>query len=362
MSHRESLKIIFIFCLLTSVQALCENDSTPKIKFRTEGLAETYFVYDFTSPKQEFRPAFYYNHHVNNQPGLNLALFRFAADYSRFKTSIGVMTGSYASANLADEPNWSQHMYEANISFQLLKNKQLWLQTGIFNSHIGFESAIAADCYTLTRSLAADNSPYYETGVKLNYKTKNEKWEYNLLLLNGWQQMPNFNRSFKPSLGFQMLYSYKKYTFNYSNYIGNEGTTGMPQWRFFNNFYLIAKPHKSVSLILALDVGLQYHTIKKNTAFWYTPQAVVKYRLTKALDLVGRIEHYADRNAVVTLPYKNAALNLLGASMNLDFKFFKSLMLRIEIKQLYNVDPIFINDQLLSRYNLSAATSLSVRF
>jgi hypothetical protein len=34
-------------------------------------------------------------------------------------------------------------------------------------SHIGFESVISADCWTLTRSLLAENSPYYETGMRL---------------------------------------------------------------------------------------------------------------------------------------------------------------------------------------------------
>jgi hypothetical protein len=39
-------------------------------------------------------------------------------------------------------------------------------------SHIGFESAIGKDCATLTRSILADNSPYYEAGVKIDITSK----------------------------------------------------------------------------------------------------------------------------------------------------------------------------------------------
>jgi len=39
-----------------------------------------------------------------------------------------------------------KNLFEANVSLKLRNKHNLWLQTGIFNSHIGFESAIGADC------------------------------------------------------------------------------------------------------------------------------------------------------------------------------------------------------------------------
>lgn len=56
-------------------------------------------------------------------------------------------------------------------------------------SHIGFESAIGKDCWNLTRSILADNSPYYETGIKLGYTSKNEKLYLAGMYLNGWQRI-----------------------------------------------------------------------------------------------------------------------------------------------------------------------------
>nr|WP_290930803.1 outer membrane beta-barrel protein [Haliscomenobacter sp.] len=56
-------------------------------------------------------------------------------------------------------------------------------------SHIGFESAIGKDCWNLSRSILAENSPYYETGVRLSLNSANGKWYAAAMLLNGWQRM-----------------------------------------------------------------------------------------------------------------------------------------------------------------------------
>ena len=63
------------------------------------------------------------------------------------------------------------------------------ITAGIFTSHIGFESAVSKDCWTLTRSILADNSPYYESGARLTYTSNNNKWLISALALNGWQRI-----------------------------------------------------------------------------------------------------------------------------------------------------------------------------
>jgi len=42
------------------------------------------------------------------------------------------------------------------------KTKILWIDAGIFGSHIGIESAVGKDSWNSTRNISADNSPYYE--------------------------------------------------------------------------------------------------------------------------------------------------------------------------------------------------------
>ena len=55
------------------------------------------------------------------------------------------------------------------------------------------ETALGYDCINLTRSIQADNSPYYERGLRLSYETKNKNWYIALMTLNGWQKIDNSN-------------------------------------------------------------------------------------------------------------------------------------------------------------------------
>ena len=75
-----------------------------------------------------------------------------------------------------------------------------------FTSHIGFESAIGKDCWNLTRSKLADNSPYFETGVKIGFTSKNDKWFFSGLVLNGWQRIQRQDGNNALALGHQITF------------------------------------------------------------------------------------------------------------------------------------------------------------
>lgn len=85
-----------------------------------------------------------------------------------------------------------KHVYEAYAGFRPFA--KAWLDLGIFGSHIGFESAISKDNRTLTRSIMADNSPYYESGARLTYEV-DPKLTLTGLVLNGWQNIRETNQS-----------------------------------------------------------------------------------------------------------------------------------------------------------------------
>jgi hypothetical protein len=100
-----------------------------------------------------------------------------------------------------------------------LSKHNLWIDAGIMPSHIGFESAIGKDCATLTWSILADNSPYYEAGVKIDI-TQKRKWYLRHVFKrlathpeNWWQPNSGAQVTYKPSA---------KTTLNWSTYVGNE--------------------------------------------------------------------------------------------------------------------------------------------
>ena len=154
--------IIAAVALFTAQQSYAQE--SPKIK--VSGYLETYYGYDFNQPVDNNRPNFVYSHNRHNEVNLNLGFIKANYDSEKVRSNLAFMTGTYANANLAAEPGVLKNIFEANAGLKLSKNENLWIDAGIFSSHIGFESAISKDCWALTRNISSENTPYYEAGAK----------------------------------------------------------------------------------------------------------------------------------------------------------------------------------------------------
>jgi hypothetical protein len=148
------------------------------------------------------------------------------------------MLGNYVTYNLGSEPQWAQFIYQANIGVKLSKKHNLWLDLGIFESHLGFESVIGTSNATLTRSLCSELSPYYESGLRLNYTSPQEKLYIALLYLNGWQRIDKLPGMQYPNFGMQITYKPNdNFKINYSNFLGF-ANPNQPKWfRHFHNLF-----------------------------------------------------------------------------------------------------------------------------
>jgi len=196
------LTLIALFVFQTSIFG--QTESKPSITW--SGYLETYYVYDFNQPANHERPSFMYNHNRHNEFNLNLGFIKGTYNSANTRANLALMAGTYAQYNLASEPSLLQHVFEANVGVKLSNKQNLWLDAGIMPSHIGFESAISKDCWTLTRSILAENSPYYESGVKITYINADNRWTISGLLLNGWQRIrrPDGNQTL--ALGTQVQF------------------------------------------------------------------------------------------------------------------------------------------------------------
>ena len=132
------------------------------------GFVDAYYGYDFNHANGNNRQYFLYSHGRQNEFTVNQALVGLRYDDGRVRGALGLHAGTYVSANYAAEDPVLQHVYEAYAGFRPFQ--KAWLDVGIFGSHIGFESAISKDNWTLTRSLMAENSPYYEAGARFTYE------------------------------------------------------------------------------------------------------------------------------------------------------------------------------------------------
>jgi len=240
--NRQILKVGFsLFILLISFQAYSQSDSLNALQFNAYG--ELYYSYDFSNPQNHKKSDFLYNHKRHNELNANLILLHANYLSKYYRANLGLMAGNYPQYNLSSEPTWAQFIYEANVGVKLFSKQNIWLEAGIMPSHIGFEGAISADCWTLTRSLLAENSPYYEAGVKLGYTSKNQKLNLSALYLNGWQQISKPNYIQKPSFGTQINFKLSnKILFNYSTFLGTDKPDNFNAIRQFHNFYLQYEP------------------------------------------------------------------------------------------------------------------------
>lgn len=106
---------------------------------------ETYYTYDFGNPPDQTRPDFFCSYHPHNEVNLNLGFVKASYETGRVRANLALMAGTYANANLSEEPGVLKNIFEANAGLRLSKNKNLWIDGGIFPSHIGFESAVGID-------------------------------------------------------------------------------------------------------------------------------------------------------------------------------------------------------------------------
>ncbi len=184
----EKLLFSVVAALMISSTATAQNDST-KNPLEISGYVETYYMYDFANPDDHVRPDFLYSFNRHNEVNLNLGYIQAQYDDDKVRGKLAFMAGTYAIANLRAEPGVLKNVFEANVGVKISKYKNLWVDAGIFASHIGFESTIGAKTWNMTRSILAENSPYYLSGAKISYTSDNEKWFLSGLVLNGWQRI-----------------------------------------------------------------------------------------------------------------------------------------------------------------------------
>ena len=145
------MRFTFLFFLIFIFNnCIAQVDSTKS--FKVSAYIETYYSYDFSKPFNNEKPDFNYNYKKHNQLNVNLAFVKLGYQSSRMRSNLALMTGNYSMYNLSPEPNWAKPLLEANIGYKIAKQQNIWVDAGVMPSHIGFESAIGADCWNLSRS------------------------------------------------------------------------------------------------------------------------------------------------------------------------------------------------------------------
>jgi hypothetical protein len=313
--------------------------------------AEAYYGYDLAQPEDHLRPGFFYSFNRHNEVNLNIGMVKLAYARKNVRGNFALMAGTYAQYNLAAEPELLRNVFEANAGVKLSTRRNLWLDVGILPSHIGFESAIGKDCWNLTRSILADNTPYYEAGARVSYASNNGKWYASGLLLNGWQRITRVNGNNTPAAGTQLTYKPNgNTTLNWSTFVGNDKPDSVSQLRIFNNLYAQLQITERFGVIMGCDIGVEQAAsgdslpgAQAASGTWITPILIPRYRLGERSYLAARVEYYQDEQGVIIATGTPKGFRTLGYSLNFDQWVNPNVLWRIEARSLSSEDPVFVD-------------------
>jgi hypothetical protein len=343
--------------------------------FRWEGFVDVFYAYDFNEPADQIRQPFLFNHNRHNEFNLNLGMISGSYTSEKVRANLALQVGTYAQDNYSAEEDLLKNVFQANVGVSLNQKNNLWLDAGIFPSHIGFESALSIDNPTLTRSLLAENSPYFLSGARLTYDPT-ESLTLAALVTNGWQiiQRPDGNQM--PGFGTQVNYHpTDAFSLNWSTFIGTDPTVGNNSpMRYFNNLYVQLQPSEGFQFIAGFDIGAQERMAESDKYdIWYTPIVIARTRLSDKLYLAGRAEYYADEEGVIISipdidredlldPVQAEAFKTWGFSLNLDYEVTERAMFRIEGRHFNSANRVFRSGPGFETSNTVVASSLAIEF
>ncbi|MCF8254424.1 MAG: porin [Bacteroidia bacterium] len=322
---RNWLLLSICFLWFTQAKAFSGNfpDSVGSGKLTVSGLVDVYWGSDLGQTNNLERPYASSSARLH-EIIINMAYIGLSYEEERVRAKFVPGFGTYINSNNAQEPGSLKNILEANAGFKLFNKKDIWLEAGIFGAPYTNESAISKDNWLYTRSMAAENSPYYLSGLRLSYPIT-DKLTARIFLMNGWQQMVDLNKPH--SLGTQLEYKpNKKSTLSWSTYLGSEQTNQTPLYRnrYFNDAYFIYEASKKLSLSTDVYFGLQEvkDTLnnKENPHTWWQANLQAKFQFTPKVSLSGRIEYMQDKDEVV-IPAATSSPHFSATSGSLCFNY-----------------------------------------
>jgi hypothetical protein len=311
---------------------------------RYSAFVDTYFAYDFERPPMTDR-AFTTQAARHDEFNVNLAFVDATLTRSRVRGRVAVQVGTSVQANYAAEPRTgtvsgpdvSRFIQEAFAGYRVARD--VWVDAGVFLAPFGSESWISSDNWTYTRSLIAENSPYYEAGARVTWAAA-PRLTTQLHVMNGWQNISEnngdktvaFRADFLPADRVALMYDVS---------FGNEqADTAASLPRLFQEIGARVTVNGRLAVSGTVDYGVQKAPTGRPDA-WYGWAVLGQWRLSQRTALGGRLEQYADPDQVIVATAHPYGLRAGGASLNVDVAPEPTLLFRTELRGLSAADPLF---------------------
>jgi hypothetical protein len=330
------------------------------------GYVDGYFNFDPFNPHSSKRPYAVSSARLR-QFAVNVAYLGIGYRSERVRLQLTPGYGTYMIDNYGNENVLNRFLLETYGGFKLCKNKNMWLDVGVFTSPYTYETPISKDHLLYSRSLAAENAPYYVSGLRLTMPLS-PKFTLTLYGLNGWQTI-NFNSASARSVAFGSQLQYKikpNLSLFWNTFAGDAGSPDQ-QWlaaRYFNDFFLTWQKGKW-DLNATAYIGAQgvYNSLKPEYV-WYSVNAAARYKFNDKFSLSGRLEYFSDPNGVLSAPNQLQARPFETYSGTLGFNYspVKNVLLRFEGRGYGGRNGIYTRSNLPVNYSSILFSSLAVWF
>lgn len=318
------------------------------------GAASVYYSYSVQRPPDHLRlystqPA------RNGEIAVDLAVASMTWSTEFVDVDVALQAGTWADANyVGDDANWKV----VNQAYVRLKpDSVISFGAGIGPSHIGQEGAINAKNMLYTRSLIADNTPYYNAMVDVTF-APSQQWKFALYVMNGWQQIVDVNDEL--SFGSKIDWQASSSTLlSWNTYVGNDEPNGdAGRLRLHSNFYLDHRWNDQFRSVLLFDVGARRRSNGGGFDKAYYVALKSSWQATSLLRIGGRVEYMHDPWTILVMNSPEA-FKVVGASLGCDLTITPQVMGRFEVRGWSATESVFPAESGLRRRDLFFTVGLS---
>jgi len=329
----------FVWSQVVNTATMDTTDFRYNGKVTLEGYLDAYYAYDFNKPPAGDRP-YFVSMARHNEITINLAYIGIKYSSSRLRGRFVPGFGTYINSNYARESSSLKNIVEAYAGIKIWRNKNIWMDVGVFGSPYTNESAISKDHLAYTRSFAPEYVPYYLSGVKLSFPIAPKLNGY-FYLLNGWQQIQDANQN--KSIGTQLEYRpSNSLLINWNTYLGNEQSSNHMDFgtRYFTDLFFIYSKGKW-SATGCYYIGLQQRNNMED-AIWWQANIIGRYNITEKLSVTGRLEYFDDRDRVQITPITRASnFSSYSSSLGLNLKVAENILFRVEGRTFFSNKEVY---------------------
>ena len=299
-----------------------DNDHSPQIWD-----SQTASKYRILAPVNAYKDEF----------ALNIAMLSGSIDYKGLVH--GKVTYQYGTLPFVAYGQQSG-IQEAYAGFKIIDN--LWLDAGLFFTHIGGEVYLPKDNWLTSLSMLTYYEPFYHMGAKLTYTT--EKFTSSFLVVNGNTVIEDNN----PNKSAGLLLGYNAsdlFGISYAGIYGNE-EPGKPEnyeLHMLHNVVISSKPVDKLSFKLQFD----YSTKKvadptpvapsnEKDGKYLGASITARWQMMEKIFLTGRYAYIDNSDGVEGIPIVNSnntgipQLKGAGETLGLEYKPTENSYIRIE--------------------------------